>query len=72
MLSKKVCIKCLYRWMGDIPIGVGWKANFDREWKEGMIECPILSQKTYLRTESKLPKNCPYAIEHLMENQNVK
>ena len=50
---------------------VGWDGGQDEMWdKDGIVWC--VERMTLMRHVKKVPKRCPYALEHVMEMQNAK
>ena len=59
MFNKEVCKKCL---------GEGWEEEDEENWKNGKIWCILEWEKIYFITTDKVPKRCPYYLEHIVND----
>jgi len=72
MLNKELCIKC-YNSTND-----EWNAMDEELWDEkGRVYCPVEyrekeEEKAYYKTKGKPPSKCPYLIEQILINQEIK
>jgi hypothetical protein len=63
MLIKKYCKKCWNKC-------AGWSPIQDSNWKAGNVWCLLPMKNKYISTLSKAPRECPYVLEHEVD-QNV-
>ena len=64
MLSKRLCRACFDR----RPILVLERAAFEQDWEEKRwVFCP--KHLDYFAINGRVPKKCPYGLEHVMDNQ---
>jgi len=66
MISKAICQQCLGNW-----------TKFDEwDWGKGYVLCPVvvyfLTDSNRQRINEAPSSQCPYVLEHLMKEQNVK
>ena len=67
MLNKIICQKCKKK----------WEYYDENHWKDGLITCPFWignsTGKWLAKTNvhGQPPKWCPYALEHVVSDQNV-
>ena len=62
MLNKEICIKCRN------ATKIKWGEQDDKLWARSILFCIDMF---YWYIEE-VPFECPYALEHLMKDQNVK
>lgn len=74
MLNKKSCEICIEKWQWQAFRGnnVGWEDRFNQGWQQNVVYCHFArdNQSPYVQyIYDNPPKNCPYVLEHLMEEK---
>ena len=70
-IDKQTCQECWAQvWLGENL----WTKIDDRDFLEGMIECPLAitgGLNSFRKKLSQPPEHCPYVLEHLMRCQDA-
>lgn len=71
MLSKEACKDCYQKTFDDKFVRyndrVLWGEKEERDWKSGFLVC--FKNLGLVITDEPPPPGCPYALEHMMEDQ---
>lgn len=81
--SKRVCKTCrnryaveqnLLEWEWNAAVWPYYnikQENDDQKWASGVVDCPREVCMTIIFSIENLPKDCPYVLEHLIDQDNV-
>ena len=72
MLNKKICMKCVHERHLERWDWLDWEDADDYWWNNGYILCRCNECENLRSIKIEAPEWCPYSLEHLLKDQNVK